>query len=255
MMVLHDLHYVCIATENKFYLPYLKKLIPNLVILGMNTNWEGYMMKPKLVNEYLKTLNNNDIVCVIDAYDILPTKNIVNLEKKFIDFCKNNPKVKMIVGSEKHNNNIIVKFFNIFKEFEGYIINAGQMIGYVKNIKHYYTYILSLPKTYLENNHNDDQVILTDYALQLNNKNKIYIDKKKIFFHVSSALLQNITIPNSDVCFVHAAYNGLMDDFLQEHHNIHLNMKEKSTIYNDHIKQIFKKTIYYTKLLFNKSTN
>ena len=248
------IHYVCIATENKFYLPYLKQLIPNLTILGMNMKWEGYIMKPKLVNKYLKTLNNNDIVCVIDAYDILPTKNIINLKKKFIDFCKKNPDVKMIVGSEKHENIILKKISkNIFKEFEGCIINAGQMIGYVKNIKHYYKYILSLPKSYLENNHNDDQIILTDYASQLNNKNEIHIDEKKQFFHVSSKSLQNITIPNSDVCFVHAAYNGLMDHFLQEHHNIHLNMKEKSTIYNDHIKQSFKKTIYYTKILFNKS--
>ena len=82
------IHYICIATENKCYLPYLKRLIPDLVILGMGLEWEGYMMKPRLVKKYLETLPNNDIVCVIDAYDILPTKNIVNLEEKFIDFCK-----------------------------------------------------------------------------------------------------------------------------------------------------------------------
>jgi hypothetical protein len=251
------IHYVCIATENKFYLPYLKQLIPNLIILGMNMEWEGYMMKPKLVNKYLKKLHNNDIVCIIDAYDILPTKNIVNLEKKFIYFCKNNPQVKMIVGSEKHDNNIIKKKLSkiIFKEYEGYIINAGQMIGYVKNIKHYYEYILSLPKTYLEKNHNDDQIILTKYTLKLNNKNKVYIDKKNNFFYVNSEMLQQITIPNSNVCFVHAAMNGLMDNYLLEHHNINIEMKDKLTIYKEHLKQLVKKNIYYFNILKKKIIN
>ena len=228
------LHYVCIATETNFYLPYLQKLIPNLVILGMGMKWEGYMMKPKLVNEYLKTLHNNDIICIIDAYDVLPTKNIVNLEKKYINFCKKNPDVKIIVGSDNiQHDNIIKKSLSkiIFQDYEGYIMNAGQMIGCVKNIKHYFTHILSLPKYYLENNHNDDQVIITNYALALNNKNEVYIDKNKKFFHVDCNPLQQITIPNSNVCFVHSTMNGLMDKFLLEHHNIHINMKDKSIIY------------------------
>lgn len=87
------IYYIRIATENKFYLPYLNQLIPNLIILGMNMKWEGYIMKPKLVNKYLKTLNNNDIVCVIDAYDILPTKNIINLKKNLLIFVK---KIQML---------------------------------------------------------------------------------------------------------------------------------------------------------------
>ena len=250
------IHYICIATENKCYLPYLKRLIPDLVILGMGLEWEGYMMKPRLVKKYLETLPNNDIVCVIDAYDILPTKNIVNLEEKFIDFCKKNPEVEMIVGSEKHDNIIKKNLSNIiFQEYEGYIINAGQMIGYVKNIKHYYKYILSLPKTYLKNNNNDDQIILTKYALELNNKNKVFIDKNKYFFHVSSKQLQQITIPNSKVYFVHAAMNGLMDRFLLEHHNINISMKNKSIIYKENLTQIIKKTNYYFNIIKKKILN
>lgn len=248
--------YVCIATENKFYLPYLKKLIPNLVILGMNMEWKGYMMKPKLVYEYLKTLNSNDIVCIIDAYDILPTKNISNLENKFIIFLKKNPDVKLIVGSEIHDSIIKKTFSNIiYKSHEGYIINAGQMIGYVKHVSKYFKYILSLPKSYLEKNNNDDQIILTNYANALTNKNEIYIDKNKYFFHVNSNQLQQITVPNSDVCFVHAALNGLMDDFLLQHHNIRITEKDKSNIYKEHLKYIIKKQFYYFNIIKKKIIN
>jgi hypothetical protein len=251
------IHYICIATENKLYLPYLKQLIPNLTILGMDMKWKGYMMKPRLVNEYLKTLHKNDIVCVIDAYDVLPTKNIVNLEKKFINFCKKNPNVKMIVGSEAHYNFINKKLSNIiFTEYEGCTINAGQLIGYVENIKYYYNYILSLPRAYFKDNYNDDQIILTKYALSLNNKNEVYIDANKEFFHVvGTKPLQQITIPNSNVCFVHAALNGLMDKFLLQHHNIHISMKDKSIIYKEHLKQLIKKNIYYFNILRKRIIN
>ena len=79
----------------------------------------------------------------------------------------------------------------------------------------------------IEDNYNDDQIILTKYILSLNNKNEVYIDKNKYFFHVGCKPLQQITVPNSNVCFVHAAFNGLMDKFLLEHHNIDITMKDK----------------------------
>lgn len=73
------IHYVCVATKSKLYFPYLKQLLPELTVLGMGTKWKGFIMKYELLGEYLKILNNdNDIVCFIDAYDILPTKNTLN---------------------------------------------------------------------------------------------------------------------------------------------------------------------------------
>ena len=34
------IHYVCVATESKLYFPYLKQLIPELVVLVMNMKWK-----------------------------------------------------------------------------------------------------------------------------------------------------------------------------------------------------------------------
>ena len=55
------IHYVCVATESQLYFPYLKQLLPNLVVLGMGMKWTGYMMKCQLIVEYLRSLNNNDV--------------------------------------------------------------------------------------------------------------------------------------------------------------------------------------------------
>ena len=74
----------------KLYLPYLKLLIPDLVILGMNTKWEGFITKYKLLLAYLNNINNaisdDDIICFIDAYDVLPTKRMNDLEKTYKEF-------------------------------------------------------------------------------------------------------------------------------------------------------------------------
>ena len=43
-----DIKYVCVATEMKLYLPSLKQLIPDVVILGLHTPWEGFITKYKL---------------------------------------------------------------------------------------------------------------------------------------------------------------------------------------------------------------
>ena len=68
-------------------------------------------------------------------------------------------------------------------------------------------------------------------------------------------MLQQITIPNSNVCFVHAAMNGLMDNYLLEHHNINIEMKDKLTIYKEHLKQLVKKNIYYFNIFKKKNIN
>ena len=73
-------------------------MLPELVVLGMGMKWKGLIMKYDLMIKYLKTLNDDDIVCFIDAYDVLPTKNIVKLEKKFVKFSEKHSKVKMVVG-------------------------------------------------------------------------------------------------------------------------------------------------------------
>lgn len=237
------IHYITVATEEKLYLKYLKQLLPELVILGMNNKWEGFITKYKLVIEYLNKLNENDIICFIDAYDVLPTKNIGKLKDKFIEFIKNNPEIKMIVGYEVYDINFIE---NYAKSFMGAVnekgdrLNTGTYIGYVKNIKQ----ILS---SILINNPNmeDDQIELTKYANQF--PNEIYTDINKFFFNVITKPLGNIQIEdeNYEYCFIHANANGNLNLFLYKHHNIDINFIDNINILIDNYKAILKKLYIY----------
>jgi hypothetical protein len=229
------IHYVCVATESILYLPYLKQLLPELVVLGMGMKWRGFIMKYELIIEYLESLKDDDIICFVDAYDVLPTKNIIKLERKFIKFSKKHPNVKMIVGGGVTQNSI-QEFFNDVV-FDNSKINSGTYIGYVKNIKHILLFILQ------QNNIQDDQVELIKYAKQ--NPNDIYCDIKHNFFYVISTPLQQIKLNNKKCSFIHANGNGCLENFLLQHHNIQIDTSVTFNNYIIHFYKIIKKFYIY----------
>jgi hypothetical protein len=72
---MNDIHIVTVATESKYYFPYLvescKKHGLNLEVLGFGEKWTGFNMRFRLMTDYLKQLPENDIVCFVDGYDVL----------------------------------------------------------------------------------------------------------------------------------------------------------------------------------------
>ena len=240
------IHYVCVATESKLYFPYIKQLLPDLVVLGMGMKWTDYSLKYDLLIKYLNTLNDDDIVCCIDAYDVLPTKNIVNLEEQFIEFSKTHQNSKIIVGGGVIINPIQQICNDII--FGKSSINAGTYIGYAKNILYVWSHIL-------RNKIIDDQVELIKYSKQ--NPNDIYIDNNSDFFCVVSTPLQPVMLNGNDKCsFIHANGNGCLEDFLKEHHNINCGLDVRLNNYIIHSQAMSSKVQTYIKqILPDKNSN
>jgi hypothetical protein len=224
-------------------MPFLKQLIPDLVVLGMGMRWTGFTMRFELLAEYLASLKDDDIVCFLDAYDIIPTKNITNLENQFIDFSKKNPEIKFIIGYDKIEN-IVGEFISqqIFDSIDGDRINGGQYIGYVKNLKEIMKYMLANMTC------SDDQVEFTKYV-KLNRKH-CHIDKEKEFFYVfTNPLTQvNSTVIDTTCSFVHAAGNGFLENFLEEHHKIEINPLQRLVYFIDNVDGYFRKVLSFIKL-------
>jgi len=242
----NNIKFVCVATEMKLYLPYLKQLIPDLVILGLNTKWDGFFTKYKLFNEYLSNLNDDDIVCFLDAYDVLPTKKINTLYEKFVSTIQKYPDTKMILAYEKFNNVFLECAAEVcFGSVNGIRINSGTYIGYVKNIKNILKSMIDKYNT----NTSDDQTALTQYAN--NFPQHIYIDINKEFFFVCCDSLQQINITNNNKsCFIHANGNGLMDEFLKTEHNIIVNNVNKIKYFIENTEGVCKKTVLYMSYIF-----
>lgn len=243
------IHYVCVATESKLYLPYLKLAIPELVILGMNQPWEGYITKFKLFGSYLQTIPNDDIVCFIDSWDVIPTKKINYLENQFIEFSNNNPKVKMIVGHDNHKDlpfhKQINKIFFINEKKDR--LNAGQFIGYVKNVKPVIEYILEKNKNLSKNKKYSDSTELTNYAKLF--PGELFSDDKNIFFKIVTTPLMQVKIKeiNYTYSFVHANANGRLEDLIENEYNIIISKQNRKENFYIHVNSLWKKIKYSLK--------
>lgn len=247
------IHYVCVATNSKLYLPYLRMAIPEIVVLGMDQPWEGYITKFKLFSAYLDTIPNDDIVCFIDSWDVIPTKNIVHLEEQFIEFSNNNPNVKMVVG---HDNKDYFPFHKQIKKIKNRgenskqeRLNAGQFIGYVKNVKPVIQYILNKNSNLSagENKKYSDSTELTKYATLF--PGELFSDNNNLFFKIVTTPLIQVKIkePNYTYSFIHANGNGRMEDLIEKELNITIGKNERRKNYFIHVKSLLKKVKYLIK--------
>jgi len=177
---MNKIYIITVATEIKYYMGYLiesvKKNNGELIILGLGEKWQGFNWRNKLVLNFIDKLNDNDIVCFIDGYDVICIRDTNQLIDEFKKI-KQREKCKIIVGFENQLN--IYNWIGsklLFGNCNGNSLNAGTYIGYVNDLK-------EIINDILKNNHNDnadDQFLMTNYCIL--NPNNIYIDTKAELF-------------------------------------------------------------------------
>jgi hypothetical protein len=205
---MNDLFIVTIATESKFYFPYLvescKKNGKELIVLGYDKKWEGFSWKFKLMIDFLKTLNDNDIVCFIDGYDVICTRNLLELKNTFIEI-RNKTKCKIIVGHDKLITDSLFYYFS--KEIVSFYydtckninLNAGTYIGYAKDLLEVLQQTYNIEPEFFA----DDQKLIIKYC-NLNPEN-IFIDINCNIFMTIVKPLANIdylvSIKNNQIIY------------------------------------------------------
>jgi hypothetical protein len=218
-----DVHIVTVATESKYYFPYLvescKRHGTELKVLGYGEKWEGFSWRFKKMLDYLKSLPEDDIVCFVDGYDVLCVRDINELKAEFLRI-KKEQNCKIIIAEDK-NDNVFFKYVAsaLYDQCQKININAGTYIGKVKDVYSILTEIsLKNPGS-----DNDDQILLTAYCK--NNEKKFYIDVKNEMFLTKVNFLQeiddNLIIKNNEVIvnnknrpfFLHAP-SGYLDNII-----------------------------------------
>ena len=250
--------YVCVATDNKLYLPYLQELLPELVVLGLNTPWRGFITKYKLLQTYLspkecspKEISDDDLICFLDAYDVLPTKQLNQFESKVRAFLTAQPEVKLIVGYDKVDNAmheyLCQEIFGLVDEKR---LNSGQFIGTAKHIREMITHIFQTTT-----NFQTDQIELTKYANEF--RDAVHIDEAQTFFYVKSRPLQQVRLPatSPSAAFIHANGNGFLEDFLRDEHTIHVGFKERFQNFITNIQGLLRKIVIYDMIYIKKHLN
>lgn len=234
-----DFHIVTVATKPGGYLKWLKQSCKrngtDLIILGMDQEWKGYISKYILIKEYLYNIPEDDIICFVDAYDVLMIQHIDILKDKFIKHTENTD-YKLICALDPQKNKIF-KWYYGSDETEDTIINSGTYIGFVGFIKTMYKDMIEMYN--LNNLLSDDQILLNKFYK--NNKNEILIDKNKKFFLCEC--FQNIIHvkkANDDFVFLHRyGNNEMISALIQYGYNFDLN--EIITVGKNEIQNFSKK--------------
>jgi hypothetical protein len=247
-----NFHILTLATKNDGYYNALvesaKKNNIDLVTLGFGQKWSGFTMKINLINKYLESLPDNDIVVISDAYDVILLQNASKILKKFKSFNK------PIVISRDAQGNFIFSYMQskVYKKCNNVQICAGLYMGYVWAIKLLYSDMCK-NNNCIENN-KDDQMMLTNVCNNNDFFNKyIDIDNDYIIFYTTvgsgfssiyspdsnSDIINNkliINNTNQEPSFVHGPNYTKLDLILNTYNlplnnNYNRNITEKLFIY------------------------
>lgn len=171
---------VTVATDKKAYFDIMQNSCQrngiDLTVLGMNTKWKGFSMRFELLKKYLDSLSDeNEIIMMNDAYDVVFLQNSSTIIKKFKKFNKK------IVFSEQKGLLCHLTYY----PFQGKILCIGNLIGYVKYVRELMNHLLKFKPVYDYFN-NDDQIIL-GYALKHTRKfdHLIGVDTDQSIFFVT----------------------------------------------------------------------
>lgn len=202
------LHIVTVATESRYYLPYLydtcERFGYTLNVLGFNEKWSGYVFKLEKMIEFLRNVDPQDIVCFVDGYDVICTRNLNELVPIFLDIQEKTG-CKIVISED---TGCIPKFIssvyfgtcsNTFINSGAYIGMAGDILGILLEIRDLY------PKE------TDDQRMMTQYCTLF--PAKFYIDTHCYIFQSHVYPLTQARL-HGNPFFVHAAGCGYLDDIL-----------------------------------------
>ena len=166
-----SLHVTCVATHSDEYFPILlescNKHGIDLEVLGFGKKWGGFTMKINLIREYLNTLSNDDIVFVIDAFDVIVLQNKETMYKRFKE--ANKPIIISLDGDSDEIDFMLTYYRRkIFQDCRSYYLNAGAYCGYVYALKELFSKICT--EYNCSKLEQDDQVMLSNICNQYENK-------------------------------------------------------------------------------------
>ena len=242
------LHILTVANKSKYYYPYLidsvKRNNSSLITLGFNKEWVGFNTKFKLMYEKLEELDENDIVCFVDGFDVICIRNLNKLINVFLKI-KEREGCTIVAGYDNIKNNLfrsIIASLYFTKKLNSKVINSGTYIGYVKDIKKFLSFVLSQD----DDETSDDQILMNTYSKL--HPNEIYIDINTEIFLTIIIPLQSIKkfikikdnivySNNNKPFFIHAAASGYMNEILEDL-GYKVDKQIEIDLKNNHIKKI-----------------
>jgi hypothetical protein len=250
-----EIKIVTVSTHESGYLKWLKESCirhgTELQVLGTGVKWEGYITRSKILNKFLESENEENIVCVVDAYDVIMLKSVEELRNSFI---RSGHKIIFSLTPTEHSNeNIIGSLVQEYLRVEFSVkdglqhINPGLYMGYVKDLKEMNNEIMRM---YFQSRQCDDEKLINIYYGL--NSSHVFVDEQHNFFkNISPLDLVNKPSYNEHSFFLHRIGNAPLSNFL-EANGYDVTPEEKVLLMMTFFDEISKKIPYHV-MLFLKS--
>lgn len=259
---------VTVATHSEAYMPWLlescKKHRTEITILGWQEKWQGFRWRYELMLEFLKSVDDDELICFIDSYDVILLKPLEELEIYYNKIGR-----EIVISSENVVSGVIETLFgemknNFFSLCDNKRLNAGLYMARCKYLK---PILIDILQNYNKAEYyGDDQIMITKHCN--NNKKRYHVDIENdvfltVFNPMFSAKNDNIKIINEQLFyndkspfFIHGNGNTRLDDIIVElgynmseqaindtyKHNIYVVLFKKCPIYTY---QYFKSRLWY----------
>lgn len=236
-----NMHLVTVATHSDGYFPWLlqscKRFDAPLNVLGWGQVWKGYGWRLQLIIDFLNSIPDNDLVCFIDAFDVILLKPLRDLEECYY----HNAKKDTLLIAEERPQTWIEKSgaYITFGKCNGSFINAGSYIGpayVIKNVLASFDNVI------------DDQVRLVSYCkTQID---QVSIDKTSSCFLTVSSMFKEFDIKLLslyDPCILHGAMNTNMNNVIRLL-GYDMTLEQERLLNQYHKSSIYKKVLYYMRL-------
>jgi len=144
----------------------------------VKSTWNGYTDKIFAVQNQLELLEDTDIICFIDAYDVLVNNTESDILKKFYSYQCN-----LLIGAELNCYPEIYKNYFPNTSTNSKYVNSGGYIGYVSSLKHLFHW-RNMNEIVRISSNGGDQTYFIEYYLNnyLNPELNIKLDDKSLIF-------------------------------------------------------------------------
>lgn len=247
--------FITVATHSQGYYPFLlescKRYNVDLAVVGWNKKWTGFLCKFTWVLEYIQDLPDDEVMCVLDAYDVILAKPVGDLEGLFLAI-HGAMSARIIVGCDLHNTHFtkwVTPF--IFGKCHNKQLNAGVYIGFVKDIRTMLQTILNERQSH----ETDDQALMTRYCRE---KPNILVDCDRLIsisacnpfsdvFKMDGASFENgsYVYKGTAPFIVHAPGNTSLIPLLEKQ-GYTIDTEERDRLVRYH-RDVFKKGLIYVK--------
>jgi hypothetical protein len=216
-----SINFYCVATKSDGYFPVLLESAQrnniNLKVLGMGMKWLGFAWKWKLVYNEIKDLDDEQMIAVIDAYDVIFLKSADYMLNKIYELGIQD---KLIVGQDQES--LSYQFYFGYCDKHG-PVNAGTIIA---KKKHILEYVNSMCGEHMNcRNSIDDQYELVQYCNK--HPTKVYADHAFDLFVIYLRRNEHVVL-NSNAAILHAPVNGNMDHLLKHYGYNFTNTRKRS---------------------------